>query len=258
MLGPGRAIGTSGDRRAAPSGRPASRGHPGTRAPCGEPRLLGRSSCRFLTVTRPCVGSRLALEVSHGKGAPSAPSAGRPAAWWQRLLPRPPSPLPALLFIVFFIEAEMSWWTHRGPITRPNNSICTELFVLLLENSGDSSWLKKHLIPIAPGARPPCDRNTRAAGAQSPEAGREPVGTGREPRRSRCSPSALCPQRPEPGEGDGAAGGRRPPPAPARQRLRGRRVSGGSGSSGSVAASHWAPRLRLPLIMPKRSCGSDK
>lgn len=94
----------------------------------------------------------------------------------------------------------MSWWTHRGPITRPNNSICTELFVLLLENSGDSSWLKKHLIPIAPGARPPCDRNTRAAGAQSPEAGREPVGTRREPRGSPAPPllsahSALSPEK---------------------------------------------------------------
>lgn len=39
-------------------------------------------------------------------------------------------------------------WMDWGHITRPKDFIYTILFVLLLENSGDSSCSPKHLIPI--------------------------------------------------------------------------------------------------------------
>lgn len=124
---------------------------------------------------------------------------------------------------------------HHEPITRPNNSICTELFVLLLENSGDSSWLKKHLIPIAPGAAHCVTRMGRAGGSQTPQAGWELVGTAASQVVmtsiwSRCPLlSALLRQPPEPAEGEGADGGHRTSPAGADECLRRHRVSVGRG-----------------------------
>lgn len=67
----------------------------------------------------------------------------------------------------FLLRTEMNWLLHHGPITLPNNSIYTLLFVLLLENSGDSSCLKKHLIPIPLISRSLCDRNTVSGGFQA-------------------------------------------------------------------------------------------
>lgn len=67
----------------------------------------------------------------------------------------------------FLLRTEMNWLLHHGPITLPNNSIYTLLFVLLLENSGDSSCLKKHLIPIPLISRSLCDRNTVSSGFQT-------------------------------------------------------------------------------------------
>lgn len=154
------------------------------------------------------------------------------------------SPLPHTLFIIFFIGAEMSPSPHHGPITRPNNSICTELFVLLLGNAGDSSWLRKHLIPVAPRAWPRCDRNAARGGVGA--AGAAGLsGAGESPPVTLPPPCALLPQAPEPGEGGAAAAGPGASPGGAAERLRRHRVSASAGSPGVAVGSRRAPLRKL-------------
>ena len=102
------------------------------------------------------------------------------------------------------------------------------MFVSLLGNSGDSSCLKKHLIPAAPGAWSLCDRN--AIGAEAGGAGARGFSSVDEFHSVTLPP--LCPQPPEPRRWEGAAGERRASPGGADERLRRHHVSAGHGVLG--------------------------